>query len=66
MFVLALAGLLDLDGVWRDDVAPEIRRHVSADVFSVMSSAVDKALSGETLLWATFGGGLALWQVSNV
>ena len=65
MFVLALAGLLNLDGVWRDHVAPEIETHVSPAVFSVMSSAVDKAFSGEQVLWATFGGGLALWQVSG-
>jgi membrane protein len=65
MTMLALAGLLHLDGVWRDHVAPEIRAHVSADVFSVISSAVDKAFSDKQLLWATLGGGLALWQVSG-
>ena len=65
MFVLALGGLLHLDGVWRNHVAPEIRTHVSPAVFSVISSAVNKAFSGRALLWATFGGGLALWQVSG-
>ena len=65
MFVLALAGLLHLDGVWRDHIAPEMRMHVSGAVFSVISSAVNKAFSGHQLLWATFGGGLALWQVSG-
>ena len=65
MFVLALAGLLHLDGVWRDHVAPEIHSHVSGAVFSVISSAVNKALSGQQVLWATVGGGLALWQVSG-
>jgi len=65
MTMLALAGLLQLDGVWRDHVAPEIRASVSADVFSVVSSAVNKALSERQLLWATVGGGLALWQVSG-
>jgi membrane protein len=65
MTMLALAGLLHLDGVWRDHVAPEIRTHVSSDVFSVISSAVDKAFSDKQLLWATLGGGLALWQVSG-
>jgi membrane protein len=34
-------------------------------VFSVISSAVDKAFSDKQLLWATLGGGLALWQVSG-
>jgi membrane protein len=65
MTMLALAGLLDLDGVWRDDVAPEIRANVSPDVFSVISSGVSKALSDKQVLWATLGGGLALWQVSG-
>jgi membrane protein len=65
MFVLALAGLLHLNSVWENHVAPEVRGHVSAAVFSVISSAVNKALSGRQLLWATFGGGLALWQVSG-
>jgi membrane protein len=65
MFVLALAGLLHLDSVWQNHVVPEIHSHVSGAVFSVISSAVNKAFSGEKLLWATFGGGLALWQVSG-
>jgi membrane protein len=34
-------------------------------VFSVISSAVDKVFSGRQWLWATLGGGLALWQVSG-
>jgi membrane protein len=65
MFVLAVAGLLHLNSVWLNHVAPEIRTHVSAAVFSVISSAVSKAFSGRQLLWATVGGGLALWQVSG-
>jgi membrane protein len=65
MTMLALAGVLHLDGIWRDHVAPEIRAHVSSDVFSVISSAVSKAFSDKQLLWATLGGGLALWQVSG-
>src|ERR1700721_2614156 len=53
--VLALAGLLHLDGVWRNHVAPEIRTHVSTAVFSVVSSAVNNVFSGRQLFWATFG-----------
>jgi membrane protein len=62
---LALAGLLHLDSLWHNHVAPEIRTHVSAAVFSVISSAVTKVFSGRQLLWATLGGALALWQVSG-
>jgi len=37
----------------------------SSAAVSVISSAVSKAFSGRQLLWATVGGGLALWQVSG-
>ena len=63
--VLAMAGLLHLDSVWRNHLAPELRTHVSAAVFSVISSAVNKVFSSRQLFWATFGGGLPLWQVSG-
>ena len=65
MFVLALAGLLHLNGVWQTRVSPEIQAHVSTAVFTVISSAVNRAFTGRQLLWATVGGGLALWQVSG-
>jgi uncharacterized BrkB/YihY/UPF0761 family membrane protein len=65
MSVLALAGLLHLNDVWRTHVSPEIRAHVSTAVYSVITSAVNKAFTGRQLLWATVGGGLALWQVSG-
>ena len=65
MSVLALAGLLHLNDVWRTHVSPEIRAHVSTAVYSVISSAVNKAFTGRQLMWATVGGGLALWQVSG-
>jgi membrane protein len=65
LFVLALAGLLHLNDFWRDHVAPQVRANVSAPVFSVISDAVKNVFRGRQLLWATLGGGLALWQVSG-
>lgn len=65
MSILALAGLLHLNDVWQTHVSPEIRAHVSTAVYSVITSAVNKAFTGRQLLWATVGGGLALWQVSG-
>jgi membrane protein len=65
LFVLAVAGLLDLDSVWRDHLEPEIQANVSPAVFEVISNAVNKVFAGEQWLWATLGGGLALWQVSG-
>jgi membrane protein len=65
LFVLALAGLLHLNSVWRDHLEPQIQAHVSAAVFAVISDAVDKVFTSRLLLWATVGGGVALWQVSG-
>jgi membrane protein len=65
LFVLALAGLLHLNSVWRDHLEPQIQAHVSAAVFAVISDAVDKVFSSRQLMWATVGGGVALWQVSG-
>jgi membrane protein len=65
LFVLAVAGLLHLDSVWRDHLEPEIRANVSTAVFTVISNAVNKVFAGRQWLWATVGGGLALWQVSG-
>jgi membrane protein len=65
LFVIALAGLLDLNSVWRDHIAPQVQANVSPDLFLVISDAVNNAFGGGQLLWATFGGGLALWQASG-
>lgn len=65
LFVLAVAGLLHLTSVWRDHLEPEIQANVSAALFAVISNAVNKVFAGRQWLWATFGGGLALWQVSG-
>ena len=65
MFVLAVAGLLHVTSVWRNHLAPEIQANVSPAVFAVLSNAVHKVFTGQRVLWATMGGGLALWQVSG-
>lgn len=63
--VLALAGLLDLQELWRNHLQPQVHAHVSGAMYSVVSDAVDKVFRGQRWLWATGGGLLALWQVSG-
>lgn len=65
LFVLGLAGLLHLNGVWRDHLEPQIQANVSHPVFVVIENAVQNVFAGRRVLWATLGGGLALWQVSG-
>src|SRR3984885_11319802 len=59
LFVLAVAGSLHLNSVWRDHVEPQIQADVSRAVFIVINSAVNNVFAGRRLLWATVGGGLA-------
>src|SRR3954451_9234044 len=64
MFVLALAGALSLSSLWTDDLAPSLAPHVSAPVFQIIDSTVQKALAGRQPYWVTIGFGLALWESS--
>jgi membrane protein len=65
LFVLGVAGLLHLNYVWRDHLEPQIRANVSGAVFAVIENAVNNVFASRRVLWATVGGGLALWQVSG-
>jgi membrane protein len=65
LFVLAVLGLLHQQAIWSQDLAPQIRTNVSGATFAAISTSVHKVLGSEQPLWATLGGGLALWQVSG-
>lgn len=65
LFVLAVAGLLHLDAVWRDHLEPQIRSNVSGQVFAVINNGVAGVFAARRALWATLGGAFALWQVSG-
>jgi membrane protein len=65
LFVLGVAGSLHLNYVWRDHLEPHLRGNVSSAVFAVIENAVNNVFASRQVLWATVGGGLALWQVSG-
>jgi membrane protein len=65
MFGFGLLGFLSLDGVWRDELAPDIKANVSKPAFAVIDDVVTKALSQHQLFWVTFGFVIALWQISG-
>jgi|SRR6188472_332584 len=50
LFVLAVAGLLHLNSVWRDHLEPEIQANVSAAVFTVISNAVRRVFGARQWL----------------
>jgi membrane protein len=65
MFVLAAAGLLQLESLWTKDLAPEIAPHVSSAVFAVLDDVAVNALTGQRVFWVTAGLALAVWEVSS-
>jgi membrane protein len=62
---LGLLGSLGLDGVWRHDVAPEVRHNVSGPAFQVIEDTVRNVLDHRKLFWVTLGVAIAVWEVSG-
>jgi membrane protein len=64
LFVLALLGFLDLQEVWKGDVAPEIKKNASAAAFKLIDDTVRQVLAQRQLWWLTAGLALTLWELS--
>jgi membrane protein len=64
LFLLALLGFLQLDEVWREDVAPEIRASVSQAAFRLLDDTATRVLTEKQGWWLTGGFVLALWEIS--
>jgi membrane protein len=64
--VLGVLGILGLETVWTEELAPPLRESASAAAFTVIDDAVLYVLTEEQLFWATAGLALAIWQSSSV
>jgi membrane protein len=64
LFSIALLGFLNLEEVWRDSIAPEVRDRTSAAGFTVIQSTVLHILGRKEGFWMTIGAALAFWEVS--
>ncbi len=64
-FVLALLGFMHLSDVWQDHVAPDLARHVSPAVYTVVNQAATNVLSHRQVFWLTVGLAIALWEISG-
>jgi membrane protein len=65
LLALGLLGAFDLEGVWRNDVAPRIRTEISPAVFSAVNQTANQVLDRTQLLWVTVGAAFTVWQVSG-
>ena len=64
LFLLALLGFLQLEEVWRCDVAPEIRGSLSDTAFRLLDDTATRVLREKQAWWLTAGFALALWELS--
>jgi membrane protein len=64
LFLLATIGFLELEEVWRKDVAPELKKNASDAAFKLIDDTVKQVLSQKQLWWLTVGLGLTLWELS--
>jgi membrane protein len=64
LFLLALLGYLQLEEVWRDEVAPEVRGSLSEAAYRLLDDTATRVLTQKQVWWVTAGFALALWEVS--
>jgi membrane protein len=65
LFLFALLGFLDLEEIWRSDVAPELKKNVSDAAYRLISESVDQVLSRKQAWWLTAGLLITLWELSS-
>ena len=65
LFAFGMLGFLHLDGVWRDELAPQLESSVSPAAFAFVEEAIEKALTERRAFWVTAGFLIALWEVSG-
>jgi membrane protein len=64
LLLLALLGLFDLERLWHDDVAPDVRGHVSQPAFELIDKTVRQVLGQRQVWWLTVGLAVTLWELS--
>jgi membrane protein len=65
LFAFGMLGFLQLEHVWRDQLAPDLEPTVSRPAFAVIDDTVEKTLQSQQLFWVTAGFLIALWEVSG-
>jgi membrane protein len=65
LFALGLLGFLSLSDVWRNDIAPQLRPHVSPPAYQVIDDTVRQVVNHRQLFWVTVGAAIAVWEISG-
>src|ERR1044071_5500897 len=62
---VGVLGALGREDVWRQQIAPHIRRRVLPDVYDGINQTVDKIFTHDTAGLIAFASLLAIWQFSG-
>jgi membrane protein len=65
LFAFGMLGFLQLEHVWRDQLAPDIEPTVSRPAFAVIDDTVETTLRSKQVFWVTAGFVIAMWEVSG-
>ena len=65
LFGFGALGFLHLEGVWSQDLGPELEPAVSPAAFKFVDETIRTALTEQQLFWVTAGFLIALWEVSG-
>src|SRR5919199_440437 len=65
LFAFALLGFLNLDEVWSQHIAPDVKHHVSQHAYALIDDTVHKVLGSKELWWVTLGAALTIWEISG-
>lgn len=65
LFLFALIGFLDLEEIWRNDVAPELKKSASEAAYRLVNETVGQVLAQKQVWWLTIGLVLTLWELSS-
>lgn len=66
LFVVALLGFLDLEGIWKDDLAPQLKSNVNQTAFEFINQSVLNVLDSKQGFWLTLGAALTAFQAGSV
>lgn len=66
LFLIGVLGALQLEELWRDEAAPELRENVSQPVYQLVDDAVTRVLQGQQGYWITIGAVVAIAGMASI
>jgi membrane protein len=62
---IAMLGVLGLEDVWMDSIAPALRDRLTSPVFVAVDHSAEEVLAGPKLVLVTLASALLLWEASR-